>query len=241
MSTPSETRETGPDPCAVIMAGGEGTRLRPFTYTIPKPLLPLGRKPVAQIIIERLRGCGFRRVIMSVEYGADLIRAYFQDGAQFGVRISYFHEPFKMGTAGCLAHIAELRGAPFLVTNGDILADLDYREFLDAHVKSNAAMSVATRAERISIPYGVIREQDGLIQSIEEKPSMEYCFNAGIYSLSPEALAPIPADRAYDMTELISALAGAGKPVRTHPIGGAWFDLAKVDDFEKALAEIGQV
>ncbi len=229
------------------MAGGEGTRLRPFTRSIPKPLLPIGRKPVAQIIVERLRDCGIPDIVMSLEYGADLIRAYFQDGSQFGVRITYYQEPRKMGTAGCLAHIPELRkgaagdGEPFLVTNGDILTDLDYAALMTAHGASGAAMTVATRRDAISIPYGVLQVEHGRIRSVEEKPVMAYTFNAGVYALSPAALARVPSAAEgpeFPMTDLITALAGSGEGVNAYEVEGLWFDLARVDDFEKALAEL---
>jgi NDP-sugar pyrophosphorylase family protein len=225
---------------AVIMAGGEGTRLRPFTNTIPKPLLPIGRKPVAQIIVERLRDCGITDAIMSLEYGADLIRAYFQDGAQFGVSISYFQESRKMGTAGCLAHIPELRDDAFLVTNGDVLTDLDYRELLEGHAKSGAALTVATRVNELVLPYGVLKLDGEVVREVEEKPRYEFCINAGIYALSSLAVEHVPPDREFDMTDLISALVKAGQKVRVHPITGYWFDLAKVDDFEKAVAELAR-
>lgn len=231
-------------PRAVIMAGGEGTRLRPFTRSIPKPLLPIGRKPVAQIIVERLRDCGISDIIMTLEYGADLIRAYFQDGSQFGVRITYFHEPRKMGTAGCLPHVPGLAGEdgePFLVTNGDILTDLDYAALLQGHRQSGAAMSVATRRGEIAIPYGVLQLDRERILGVEEKPTMTYTFNAGVYALSPGALTYVPAapdTPPFPMTDLITALVAAGEPVRAYPVNGLWFDLARVDDFEKALAEL---
>lgn len=224
---------------AVIMAGGEGTRLRPFTHSIPKPLLPIGRKPIAQIIVERLRDCGIPRITMAVNYGADLIRAYFGNGTQFGVRIDYFHEPRKLGTAGALAHIGDLGAEPFLVTNGDILTALDYGAFLAGHAASDAAMTVATRRDTMTIPYGVLRlGDDGAITGVTEKPRTDYTFSAGVYALSPAALAHIPRDRAFDMTDLINALPAAGLGVRAHPLDALWFDLANVDDFEKALAEL---
>lgn len=225
---------------AVVMAGGEGTRLRPFTQTIPKPLLPLGRKPIAQIIVERLRECGITDITMTLGYAAELIRAFFQNGAQFGVKVSYFHEPTKMGTAGCLAHIPELRDAPFLVSNGDILTDLDYCAFLDSHAASGAALSLATRREQITIPYGVLKLEGDRILGVEEKPNMDYCFNAGVYAVSPVALKLIPPDRPFDMTDLVNALLAAGQHVRNVPLNGLWFDLARVDDFEKALAQLEQ-
>lgn len=223
---------------AVIMAGGEGKRLRPFTHSIPKPLLPIGRKPVAQIIVERLRKAGFEEIIMSLGYGADLIRAFFQDGSQFGAKITYYQEPSKMGTAGCLAHIKGLDGGPFLVTNGDILTDLDYVTFLQAHNNGGAAMTVAVRRDEIAIPYGVLKLNGGDVCEVEEKPVLNYCFNAGIYALSPESVSFVPPGEPSDMTDLITKLLAAKKRVASYALDGLWFDLARVDDFEKALAEL---
>lgn len=223
---------------ALIMAGGEGRRMRPFTYTIPKPLLPVGKRPIAEIIVCRLRDCGIRDIIMSLGYGGDLIRAYFQNGSQFGVRISYFQEATKMGTAGCLAHIPELREEPFLISNGDILTDFDYALFLQEHVASGHPLSVATRTEELSIPYGVLDIVDGRIGGVEEKPVRKYCFNAGIYGVSPSAVAHVPGTSPFDMTDLINAVIAGGGGVRAQQIPGFWFDLARVDDFEKAIAQL---
>jgi NDP-sugar pyrophosphorylase family protein len=225
---------------AVVMAGGEGKRLRPFTNSIPKPLLPIGRKPVAQVIIERLRDAGFREIIMSLEYGADLIRAYFRDGNQFGVNIDYFVEPVKLGTAGCLSRISRLQSSPFLVTNGDILTDLDYRALLEAHAASGAPLTLAVRRQELPIPYGVVRVAGGLAESIEEKPRFDYWINAGVYALSTEALGHIPGSGPFDMTDLASALIAAGHPVRVHEISGLWFDLATADDFERAIEDLAR-
>ena len=224
---------------AVIMAGGEGTRLRPFTHSIPKPLLPIGRKPIAQIIVERLRDCSIPRITMAVNYGADLVRAYFGNGSQFGVQIDYYHEPRKLGTAGALAHIDGLDDAPFLVTNGDILTGLDYGAFLAGHGASGAAMTVATRQDAMTIPYGVLKfAENGLIAGVDEKPRTDYTFSAGVYAISPGAVAAIPTKGPFDMTDLINRLVGEGAVVRNHAVEALWFDLANVDDFEKALAEL---
>ncbi|MCX7716981.1 MAG: sugar phosphate nucleotidyltransferase [Candidatus Sumerlaeaceae bacterium] len=225
---------------AVIMAGGEGKRLRPFTNSIPKPLLPIGRKPIAQLIVERLRDAGFGDIVMSLEYGADLIRAYFRDGSQFGVNIDYFIEPVKLGTAGCLSRIARLQSSPFLVTNGDILTDLDYRALLDLHAASGAPLTLAVRRQELPIPYGVVSVSDGQVISIEEKPRFDYWINAGVYALSPEALGHIPSTGPFDMTDLASALLTAGQPVRVHEITGLWFDLATADDFERAIEDLAR-
>lgn len=233
---------------AIIMAGGEGTRLRPFTRSIPKPLLPIGRKPVAQIIVERLRDCGICNITMTLEYGADLIRAYFQDGKQFGVNIDYYHEPRKMGTAGCLKHVPAVTQLPaqaaFLVTNGDILTDLDYAALMATHTVSGAMMTVATRRGEVAIPYGVVQHTNGVVQSIEEKPTLHYTFNAGVYALSAQAVDLIPEQMeppGFPMTDLIARVISAGHKVHCHAFDGLWFDLARVDDFEKALEELERV
>lgn len=223
---------------AVIMAGGEGLRLRPFTRTIPKPLLPIGRKPVAQLIIERLAQCGIRDIVMALGYQSDLIRAFFQDGTQFGVRIRYFVDPTKLGTAGALAFLEELDQEAFIVTNGDIIADIDYGEFLNQHVTSGAAVSVAIREAELPIPYGVIETDGDKITRIVEKPSYCYKFNAGIYALHPEVRSLIPRGELFHMTDLIAAAISSGRKVRAVPLTGFWYDLARVDDFEKALREI---
>ncbi len=226
---------------AVIMAGGEGTRLRPFTHSIPKPLLPIGRKPIAQIIIERLRDCGILHITMAVNYGAEFIRAYFSNGAQFGVQLDYYHEPRKLGTAGALAQIIKPDDEPFLVTNGDLLTALDYGAFLQSHILAKSAMTVATRNDTMTIPYGVLRfDADGNVAGVTEKPRTNYSFSAGIYALDATAVALIPPEQPLDMTDLMNALATAGEIVRAYPIEGLWFDLAYVDDFEKALAELEQ-
>jgi NDP-sugar pyrophosphorylase family protein len=227
-------------PLAVIMAGGEGTRLRPFTHVIPKPLLPIGRRPVAHIIIERLAAAGFPRVLMTLEYGAELIQAYFRDGQQFGVEIDYHREPRKLGTAGCLGDVAELRSrtGAFLVSNGDVLTDLDYAEFLRRHEQSGAALTVATWAERISVRYGMMRVEEGRVLGVDEKPVLSFPINAGIYALSPRVLDLIPHGREFPMTDLINAALAAGQEVRAEAVEGIWFDLSCTEDFEKATARL---
>jgi len=226
---------------AVIMAGGEGTRLRPFTHTIPKPLLPIGRKPVAQLIIERLADHGFTEIIMSLGYAADLIRAYFQDGRRFGVKINYYEEHEKMGTAGCLAHLPALRDEPFIVTNGDLLTDLDYRAMLNQHIADKASLTVATRQQTISLPYGVLHIENGTVAGVQEKPVHTYACNAGIYALSPDSLALIPPGKASDMTDLIARLLEHDSVVRPYEVSGFWFDLAQAQDFDRALETLEQM
>jgi NDP-sugar pyrophosphorylase family protein len=228
---------------AVIMAGGEGTRLRPFTHVIPKPLLPIGRRPVAHIIIERLAAAGFPQVVMTLEYGAELIQAYFRNGEQFGLKIDYHREPRKLGTAGCLGDVPELRSRTrsFLVTNGDVLTDLDYAGFVDRHEASGAALTVATWSEKIAVRYGVMRVEDGRVLGVDEKPVLTFPINAGIYALSPKVLNLIPSGREFPMTDLINAALAAGMEVRAEAVEGIWFDLSCTEDFEKATARLEAV
>jgi mannose-1-phosphate guanylyltransferase len=225
---------------AVIMAGGEGTRLRPFTHVIPKPLLPIGRRPVAHVIVDRLAHFGIRDVVMTLEYGAPLIQAYFRDGSQFGVRLSYYQEPKKRGTAGALRDIGILVGRKesFLVTNGDVLTDLDYRGFLQRHGASGAAMTVATWAERITVRYGVMEVEAGEVRGVQEKPVLSFPVNAGVYAVHPRLLKLIPEDQEFPMTDLINAALGVGERVRAEPIPGLWFDLSCTGDFEKAATRL---
>ncbi len=224
---------------AVIMAGGEGQRLRPFTNTIPKPLLPIGRKPIAQVIIERLKSLGFTNVTMALGYGADLVRAYFRDGSQFGLSVDYYEEHQKLGTAGALAKIPGLKDTPaFLVTNGDVLTDLDYSVLLSEHIASGNIMTVSTIYRDMVCPYGIIEADKDRLTSIKEKPKFEFIANAGIYALSAHALNFIPEKVPFDMTELIQILNDNDQPVGVKQIEGFWFDLATVDDFDKASAQL---
>lgn len=224
---------------ALIMAGGEGTRLRPFTHTIPKPLLPIGRKPIAQIIIERLRRHGITDITMSLGYAADMIQAYFQDGSRFGVNLKYFVEDEKLGTAGCLGKITEFHsGEPFIVTNGDIISEVDYTDLLSAHNSNGSLITVAVRRGSFDIPYGVINTEGNQIVSVEEKPNHSYLFNAGIYAISPQAIVDCNINGKIDMTDVINFLLKKEKNVSPYELEGIWIDLARVQDFDKVLENI---
>lgn len=224
---------------ALIMAGGEGTRLRPFTHTIPKPLLPIGRKPIAQIIIERLRSHGITDITMSLGYASEMIQAYFQDGSRFGVNLSYYVETEKLGTAGCLGKISEFHsGEPFLVTNGDIISDVDYTDLISEHKKSASDMTVTVRQENVDIPYGVINIKGESIVSVDEKPALTYLFNAGIYVVNPRTVTECEISGKIDMTDVINTVLRQGKTVRPYKLEGVWIDLARVQDFDKVLENI---
>ena len=223
---------------AVILAGGRGVRLRPLTYSIPKPLLPVGEKPILQEIIERLRAADVADIILAVGYRAELIETYFRDGADFGVRIQYVRETEPLGTAGPLALVrASCRldaGEPLLAMNGDILTDLDVRDFIDAHRRSGAAMTVATREFQLQHPYGVIQVDEDLIRGIVEKPTVTDIVSAGIYAMQPEALDHVPAHRFFDMPDLVNALLAAGQSVAAYRFEGEWLAIDRIDQLEDA-------
>jgi len=222
----------------VIMAGGEGTRLRPYTQVIPKPLLPVGEKPILEIVIKQLKNEGFNEFIVTTGYQGNLIKAYFQDGAKFGVAIDYTTEEKKMGTAGALSLIDKKITEPFLIMNGDILTDLSLRRFMDTHISSGATLTVGIIKYKLDIPYGVIKSHGRIFESIEEKPRYFFDVGAGIYAASPELLDYIPCGEKMDFPELIKGLKTADRNVECFEIDEYWKDIGIMEDFEQANAEI---
>jgi NDP-sugar pyrophosphorylase family protein len=222
----------------VILAGGKGVRLRPLTYTIPKPLLPVGEKPILEEIIERLKTFGLREIIIAVGYRAELIETYFRDGAQLGVQIEYVRESQPLGTAGPLALVRQqcqiAADEPLLAMNGDILTDLDMRAFADAHVASGCALTVATRAYQLLHPYGVIQLEDGRITGIVEKPAVTDIVSAGVYAIEPAALAAVPEGRAFDMPDLVNALVAHGDVVGAYEFDDDWMAIDRIEQLEDA-------
>ena len=223
---------------AVLLAGGKGVRMRPLTYTIPKPLLPVGEKPILEEIIERLRGNGITDLIIAVGYRAELIETYFRDGAQLGVSVEYVRETQPLGTAGPLALVrsqcALPQGEPLLAMNGDILTSLDMRAFADAHARSGAELTVATREHQLRHPYGVVQVADGRVSGITEKPAVTDVVSAGIYAISPSALPLVPDGKFFDMPDLVNALAAAGRAVAEYRFDGEWLAIDGLDQLEDA-------
>jgi len=223
---------------AVILAGGQGTRLRPLTYAIPKSLLPIGTKPILEIIIERLREHGFTDIILTVEYKAELIETYFRYGDTLNVDITYFHENKPSGTAGPLKLVEHLLdGRPFIAMNGDLLADLDFSEMYQAHLQKNAELTMATTIHTIKSPYGVIDMRNDKIVSIREKPELDFLVNAGIYVVSPSSLNIISKGEFFDMPDLVQTLINQGRRVETYYIKGNWQDLGIMENYEKVNIE----
>jgi dTDP-glucose pyrophosphorylase len=232
------------DNLLVIMAGGLGTRLRPFTHTTPKPLLPIGNKPILESIIEHAKTYGLTNIIISLNYLSESIQKYFGDGSNFGVKINYVQEKQSLGTAGALSLIDkefyQMLNNDVFVINGDILTRINFDTMLQQHKDDSNELTVGTRYYKTQIPYGIINLQNRKIQSIEEKPLLEYVINAGIYILSPQAIKLIPAGKSYHMTDLIDVLISKNKSVGSFMITDYWLDVGKINDYYKANFEMSE-
>jgi len=218
---------------AVILAGGLGTRLRPFTNVIPKPLLPVGEQSVLEISINRLRDCGFDDLIFATNYKSHLFESYFGDGSRFNVKIKYSKEKTKLGTAGPLKLLKDELKEPFLVIYGDILTSLDFKKLQDFHIKNNSDFTLVTKETFLPVSYGVIESEGNLIKNIEEKPIMKSQINAGIYFLNPEVIDSIP-EGFFHMTDLAKKLIKKGKKVMKYDLKDYWIDIGQKEDYEKA-------
>jgi NDP-mannose synthase len=223
---------------ALLMAGGLGTRLRPLTYAIPKPLLPIGDRPILEILLRQLQRGGLTEAVVSTGYKAELIRSYFGDGSRLGVRLSYVVEEEPLGTAGALRLVGDRMTEPFLMINGDILTRLDFGAFHRAHVAGGALLTAAAARYETRIPYGVIRSNGATIEDVEEKPVEARPILAGIYAVSPAALAHLPAGARVDMPDFIRAVRAAGGDVRRHDMDAFWLDVGAVSDLETAVQAV---
>ncbi len=222
---------------AVIMAGGFGTRLRPLTDDTPKPMLQIGGTPLLQRTVERLRRSGIRNVNLTTHYLPEKIHSHFGDGTDFGVRINYVEEEVPLGTAGALGLLPET-DEPLLVMNGDILTGVDFQQLVRFHREHDAALTVGVRQYEFKVPYGVVQAEQGVVRALREKPKYEFLVNAGIYLLEPDVRGYIPADRRFDMTDLISVLLNDGRKVVTFPIVEYWLDIGQIEDFQRAQQDV---
>ena len=218
---------------AVIMAGGFGTRLRPFTDNMPKPMLPIAGRPLMERTIERLQKSGINRINITTHYLPEKITEHFGTGKRFGVELNYVSEDQPLGTAGSLGLVGET-DEPLLVMNGDILTRVDYKELYDFHKKNGAALTVGVRQYEFKVPYGVIEANDGIVKMLKEKPSYNFLVNAGIYLLEPSVRKLIPPDVRFDMTDLIDQLMQTGGVVASFPIVEYWVDIGQHDDLKRA-------
>lgn len=222
---------------AVILAGGQGRRLAPYTTVLPKPLMPIGNVPVLEIVIRQLKHAGFDEITMAVGYLAELLMAYFGDGKKFGVRIRYSREDHPLGTAGPLSLVEGL-DEPFLTMNGDMLTSLDYRALWEYHHVMGAIATVAIFQRDVKIDLGVIEtDNKNWVRDYIEKPTYHYKVSTGIYIFDSAILKYIPPQERMDMPDLILKLLADGQRVAAYPFTGYWLDIGRPDDYERAVAE----
>jgi NDP-mannose synthase len=223
---------------AIILAGGKGRRLYPYTAVFPKPLMPLGDKPILEIVVGQLRKAGYDRLTFAVGHLASLIQAYFGDGTRFGVAIDYSMESEPLGTAGPLT-LVDPPSDHFLVMNGDILTDLDYGGFAANHAASGAIGTVAVYRKPVEITLGVVEvSEQGSVVGYSEKPTLHYLASTGIYCFHPRVLEHLEPAEYCDLPTLVLRLIERGETVRAHRFDGYWLDIGRPEDYEAAGAEV---
>jgi NDP-mannose synthase len=226
---------------AVVLAGGKGTRLLPYTRIFPKPLIPIGEMPILEVLIRQMHSAGINDVILTVGHLSELMRAFFKDGSQFGVHITYSYEDTPLGTAGPLALVDALDDT-FLMTNGDVLTTLPIAEMVANHKQNGAAATIAMHIRNIKIDLGVIRlngEQE--VKDYIEKPTYEYLVSMGLYVFEPRVLNYIPKHQYLDFPDLIKILLAAGEKVNGYLFDGYWQDLGRPDDYEQAIKDFDRM
>jgi NDP-sugar pyrophosphorylase family protein len=219
---------------AVILAGGKGTRLAPYTTVLPKPLMPIGDMPILEIVLRQMANYGFKEVTLAVGYLAELLMAYCGDGSKFGISVNYSREEQPLGTAGPIALVPNLDDT-FLVMNGDLLTTLNYGEMYRYHKERKAIATLAAYQREVKIDLGVIDiDDDDWVKDYIEKPTYKYSVSTGVYIFEPQVLDFIIPDQRLDLPELVLRLIDQGHPVNVYRFDGYWLDIGRHDDYEKA-------
>lgn len=225
---------------AVILAGGKGTRLAPYTTIFPKPLMPIGDMPILEIVIRQLKHYGIDDLTLAVGYLAELLMAYCGDGKKFGVKLNYSREETPLGTAGPLALVENLNDT-FFVMNGDLLTTLDYEAMLQYHRERGALATIACYQRDVKIDLGVIEiSSDNWVQNYIEKPTYHYAVSMGIYIFEPEVLQYVKRGERLDLPDLVKKLMSAGQRVNVYNFDGYWLDIGRHDDYERAMSEFAE-
>lgn len=222
---------------AVILAGGRGTRLRPYTVAIPKPLVPIADKPILEIVIIQLVKQGFEKIIITVNHQADIIMAYFGDGKRWGIEIEYSLENKPLGTMGPLKLLKDLP-ENFLVMNGDILSDLAYADFLERHIESDRLFSVSSYRRVLKSDYGVLEVNENLLVGFKEKPEIPFAVSMGVYGVSQKAITYIPDNQYFGFDMLMSQFLKENIDVGIYEHTGYWMDIGRPEDYEHAIKDI---
>lgn len=230
---------------AVILAGGKGSRLGPYTTVLPKPLLPVGDRAILDVVVHQLHRLGFTELTLAVGYLAHLVRAAMGDGSHLGVKIDYAEEREPLGTVGPLASIEGL-DEPFIVMNGDVLTSLDFAALLDRHRESGDILTIASHSRVVHTDYGVLHVDGELgttqaVTGFDEKPAIPYVVSMGVYAMAPRALDYIEPGVPLDLPDLVLRLLEAGERVGSHPFDGYWLDIGRHEDYERAIAEFEEL
>lgn len=222
---------------AVILAGGLGTRLRPFTEVIPKPLLPIGEKAILEIQIERFKSFGVDEIYLATNYKADYIERFLGDGSRYGVRLFVSKEEKPLGTAGPLSLVKERLTEPFITMNGDILTLLDFGKLYEYALAQKSVLTLTTKREVFPFHFGSIESRNGFVTNIEEKPDFTVEINAGIYVMTPDIFQFIPSNAPYGMDSLILKMLAMKAPVAQYEIKEYWLDIGRTEDYDKVQKE----
>lgn len=225
---------------ALILAGGKGTRLRPYTTVLPKPLMPVGEKPILEILIGQLKNAGVKKVTLAVNVNADLIRAFFAARSDLGIEIEFSQETKPLGTVAPLKLIDDLPDH-FMVMNGDILTDLKFKDLYDNHVESGALLSIASYKREVKIDFGVLEIADNRLTGFKEKPQFDFNVSMGIYVFNKAVLDLVPKDEFFGFDSLVYKLLDEKKHVNIFPFSGYWLDIGRPDDFAKANEDVDKL
>jgi NDP-sugar pyrophosphorylase family protein len=221
---------------AIILAGGKGTRLAPYTTVLPKPLMPIGEMSILEVVLRQLAFHGFDDVTLAVGYLAELLMAFCGDGSKFGIKISYSREEMPLGTAGPISLVPNLK-EPFLVMNGDLLTTIDYTDMWKNHFERGAIGTLAAYQREIKIDLGVIHFENNWVTDYVEKPTYHFSVSTGIYIFQPEVLNYITPHIRLDLPEFILKLIKENKKINMYPFDGYWLDIGRPDDYESAMQQ----
>lgn len=219
---------------AVVQCGGKGTRLRPYTSILPKPLMPIGSRPVLELLLKWLRRNGIQEVFITTGYLGSLIRSFCSDGQQWNMKINYTHEIEPLGTIGPLSLLRDQLKEPFLVLNGDVLTDLSLNRFVKCHRRHGGPLTIASTVRHTKMEFGVMDETDGTVFGFREKPTLDNLVSMGLYCMNPDILDYVPSGVPFGFDDLVLQMLEQGTPVHTFRHDGIWLDIGRADDFHRA-------
>lgn len=227
---------------AVLLAGGKGARLAPYTKILPKPLMPIGDMPILEILLRQLKRSGVDEAILSVGHLAELLWVFFQNGERCGLKINYSFEDTPLGTSGPLSLIADDLDDTFFVSNGDVLTTLDFTSLVNSHRQSGAIATIAMYTRKVKVDLGVLEMTEDLkLTGYIEKPTYEFPVSMGVYVFEPDVLDYIPHNEYLDFPDLVLKMIANGETVTAYPFDGYWRDLGSSSDYEAAIQEFGEL